>query len=165
MHINRTYKSAKSTVCAFSQVPLQASVATDEMYCSQTGDWCWHQNHMHHPCLGLDPINPWSSLYLCFCANLFLSYELSSPSHKPFVPNLPWPSHNPIKSSLKAQLVQRGLGLTLKSCCYCTSVHKTSLLYKCTQNHFTVRLYTVLVYQLIMKGMYIVHGQNIRERT
>ena len=29
---------------------------------------------------------------------------------------------------------------------YCTSVHKTSLLYKCTQNQFTVQVYTKSVY-------------------
>ena len=38
---------------------------------------------------------------------------------------------------------------------YGTSVHKTSLLYKCTQNQFTVQVYTKLVYWLIMKGMYM----------
>ena len=29
---------------------------------------------------------------------------------------------------------------------YCTSVHKTSLWYKCTQNQFTVKVYTKLVH-------------------
>ena len=51
---------------------------------------------------------------------------------------------------------------------FSTAVHKTSLLYKCTQNQFTVQVYTKLVYWLIMKGMYMdrtllrnVHGRNI----
>ena len=57
---------------------------------------------------------------------------------------------------------------------YCTSVHKTSLLYKCTQSQFTVQVYTKPVYctsvhkWLIMKGMYMdrtllrnVDGRNI----
>ena len=37
---------------------------------------------------------------------------------------------------------------------FSTSVHITSLLYKCTQNQFTVQVYTKLFYWLIMKGMY-----------
>ena len=45
----------------------------------------------------------------------FLKKRLSSPSPKPFVPILPRPSPNPVKHSPKAQLVPRGLGLTLKS--------------------------------------------------
>ena len=32
----------------------------------------------------------------------------------------------------------------------CTRVHKTSLLYKGTQNQFTIQVYTKLVYGLIM---------------
>ena len=50
---------------------------------------------------------------------------------------------------------------------FSTTVHKTSLLYKCTQNQFTVQVYTKLVYWLRMKGMYKdrtlrnVHGRNI----
>ena len=41
------------------------------------------------------------------------------------------------------------------------------VLYKCTQNQFTVQVYTKLVYWLIMKGMYKdrtlrnVHGRNV----
>ena len=35
------------------------------------------------------------------------------------------------------------------------TVHKTSLKYKCTQNQFTVQVYTKLVYWLIMNGMYM----------
>ena len=47
---------------------------------------------------------------------------------------------------------------------YCSTV----VLYKCTQNQFTVQVYTKLVYWLIMKGMYMdrtilrnVQGWNI----
>ena len=32
------------------------------------------------------------------------------------------------------------------NCTVCTAVHKTSLQYSCTQNHFTVQLYTKPVY-------------------
>ena len=46
---------------------------------------------------------------------------------------------------------------------YCESVHKTSLLYKCTQNQFNVQVYRKPVYctsvqlvqSLIIKGMYM----------
>ena len=37
---------------------------------------------------------------------------------------------------------------------YSTSIHKNSVLYKCTQKQFTVQVYTELVYWLIMNGMY-----------
>ena len=35
---------------------------------------------------------------------------------------------------------------------YCTSVHKTSLLYKCTQNQFTVQVYTKPIYCTSVTG-------------
>ena len=47
-------------------------------------------------------------------------------------------------------------------------VSQKQFLYNCTQNQFTVQVYTKLVYWLIMKGMYMdrtllrnVHGRNI----
>ena len=50
---------------------------------------------------------------------------------------------------------------------YCASVHKTSLMYKCTQNQFNVQVYTKLVYctsvhitSLLVNNKRNVHGQN-----